>query len=82
MTCQRPFAAAAALGADVTCPGRGATLRDHESRAALWDSLGPALASQPLGTQLYVCGPLAMIDAVTQAARALHWPEARIRNWS
>jgi ferredoxin-NADP reductase len=58
------------------CGGR---LRCYESRDALWADLGPALASQPLGTQLYACGPLAMIDAVTGCARALHWPGSRIR---
>ena len=48
-------------------------------RNDLWTTLGPALARQPLGTQLYVCGPAGMITAVTDAARALHWPESRIR---
>jgi dimethylamine monooxygenase subunit B len=57
----------------------GARLRGCESRAALWAELGPALRRQPLGTQLYVCGPLAMIDAVTAAARAAHWAESRLR---
>ena len=59
------------------CGGR---LRDYRDRGGLWEDLGPALASQPLGTQLYVCGPLPMIEAVTGAARALHWPEGRIRS--
>ena len=44
------------------CGGR---LRAYGNRDALWADLGPALARQPLGTQLYVCGPLGMIDAVT-----------------
>ena len=35
---------------------------------------------QPLGTQLYVCGPLGLIDAVTAAARAAHWPVSRVRS--
>ena len=56
----------------------GDRLTASQDRAALWADLGPALASQPLGTQLYVCGPHPMIDAVTGAARALHWPESRI----
>jgi ferredoxin-NADP reductase len=54
-------------------------LRACDSRDALWTDLGPALARQPLGTQLYVCGPLAMIEAVTGAARTLHWPDSRVR---
>lgn len=57
----------------------GARLRSYESREALWADLRPALASQPLGTQLYVCGPLAMTEAVAAAARALHWPGSRVR---
>jgi ferredoxin-NADP reductase len=71
-------------------PGRGAhlaelrelcgpRLRACESRAALWADLGPALRRQPLGTQLYVCGPLGLIDAVTAAARSAHWPAGRVR---
>lgn len=54
-------------------------LRVYPGRDALWADLGPALARQPLGTQLYVCGPLPMIDAVTGEARRLHWAETRIR---
>jgi dimethylamine monooxygenase subunit B len=53
-------------------------LRVYQDRDALWADLRPALPRQPLGTQLYVCGPRAMIDAVTGAARALHWPDSRI----
>src|SRR6201999_4509074 len=37
-------------------------------RETLWAGLEPALRRQPLGTQLYVCGPLGLIDAVTAAA--------------
>jgi ferredoxin-NADP reductase len=54
-------------------------LRACTSRDALWAALAPALARQPLGTQLYVCGPLAMIDAVTGTAKRLHWAASRIR---
>lgn len=56
----------------------GDRLRDCQSRDALWADLGPALARQPLGTQLYMCGPLAMIEAVAGAARAGHWPQSRV----
>jgi dimethylamine monooxygenase subunit B len=59
----------------------GARLRDYGNRDALWADLGPALARQPLGTQLYVCGPLSMIDAVTTAAKeAYYWAGSRIRS--
>ncbi|HEY3878872.1 MAG TPA: PDR/VanB family oxidoreductase [Trebonia sp.] len=57
----------------------GDRLHAYPGRDALWAELGPALRRQPLGTQLYVCGPLAMIDAVTAAARAGHWAESRLR---
>ncbi|MCW5623119.1 MAG: oxidoreductase [Burkholderiales bacterium] len=32
------------------------------------------VASQPLGTHLYVCGPTPLIDATLEAARAAGWP--------
>jgi ferredoxin-NADP reductase len=54
-------------------------LRRYPGRDALWADLRPELADQPLGTQLYVCGPLSLIEAVTGAARALHWPGSRVR---
>ncbi len=57
----------------------GDRLVSYESRDRLWADLAPALAEQPLGTQLYVCGPREMIEAVTGAARARHWPASRIR---
>lgn len=43
-----------------------------------WTTLGPALARQPLGAHLYICGPRQMIDAVTSAAAALRWPASRV----
>jgi ferredoxin-NADP reductase len=58
----------------------GDRLRAYGNRDALWADLGPALARQPLGTQLYVCGPLGMIDAVTAAAKRSHWAGSRIRS--
>ena len=58
----------------------GARLRAYSGRGLLWEDLGPDLARQPLGTQLYVCGPPPMINAVTEAAGALYWPAGRIRS--
>jgi ferredoxin-NADP reductase len=58
----------------------GDRLTAVESRAALWAPLEPALRSSPLGTQLYVCGPLGLIDAVTAAAQRLHWAGSRVRS--
>jgi ferredoxin-NADP reductase len=57
----------------------GPRLRAYPGRDALWADLGPALRRQPLGTQLYVCGPLGMIDAVTAAAKSAHWAGSRLR---
>jgi ferredoxin-NADP reductase len=59
---------------------RGERLRAYESRGALWADLAPALRRQPLGTQLYVCGPPSMIGAVTAAAESAHWAASRIRS--
>jgi ferredoxin-NADP reductase len=37
-----------------------------------------ALASQPLGTHVYVCGPRAMLEAALSAARSCGWPDSHI----
>jgi ferredoxin-NADP reductase len=57
----------------------GDRLRSYDSRAGLWADLGPALSCQPLGTQLYVCGPMPMIEEVTARAQRLHWAGSRVR---
>lgn len=50
------------------------------------DSLGQRLdvrqllSMQPLGTHVYVCGPLPLVTAVLQTARELGWPENHIHN--
>jgi len=36
------------------------------------------LAEQPLGTHVYVCGPLGLIEAVTDCARQLGWPTSHV----
>jgi ferredoxin-NADP reductase len=77
--CARPGRAAHLDELRALC---GARLRAYGGRAALWADLGPALARQPLGTQLYVCGPPGMIDAVTAAAKVAHWAGSRIRSES
>lgn len=38
------------------------------------------LASQPLGTHVYVCGPGSMVTAVLETVRNLGWPERHIHN--
>jgi ferredoxin-NADP reductase len=40
--------------------------------------LEKALADQPMGTHLYVCGPAKMIDYVLVTAKALGWPPSRL----
>jgi ferredoxin-NADP reductase len=75
--CARPGRAAHAGELRALC---GSRLRAYSGRGALWADLAPALRRQPLGTQLYVCGPPAMIDAVTGAARGAHWAGSRIRS--
>jgi len=57
----------------------GPRLRAYPGRDALWADLGPALRRQPLGTQLYVCGPAGLIEAVTAAAKSAHWAGSRLR---
>ncbi len=68
--------------------GRGAyldTIRDltehasvHTRRADFAIELSAALADQPFGTHLYVCGPASFIESVTASAAALGWPASRI----
>ncbi|WNG85852.1 PDR/VanB family oxidoreductase [Mycobacterium sp. ITM-2016-00317] len=69
-------------------PGRGAyvdTVRElaarasiHTRRAAFVTELSSALADQPLGTHLYICGPRSFIEFVTTAAAELGWPASRV----
>jgi ferredoxin-NADP reductase len=40
--------------------------------------VGALLATQPLGTQVYVCGPEGLIEAVRDEARQLQWPEGSV----
>jgi dimethylamine monooxygenase subunit B len=47
-------------------------------RSGLLDRLETVLTDQPIGTHLYVCGPAAMIDAVSARAAALGWPASRV----
>ena len=57
----------------------GNRLTLHESRTAGLPNLDALLAAQPEGTQVYVCGPPAMIDALVAAGARLGWDPARIR---
>ena len=69
-------------------PGRGVyadTVRKlaervsiHTERVAFVAELTAALADQPFGTHLYLCGPASFIAFVTAAATELGWPASRI----
>lgn len=48
---------------------------DSENRFIDFDGL---LASQPLGTHVYVCGPTGMINKVIGTARRWGWPDSHI----
>ncbi|MGK5113892.1 MULTISPECIES: PDR/VanB family oxidoreductase [unclassified Geodermatophilus] len=56
----------------------GERLEAHDSTPAMLDALTSALASQPVGTHVYVCGPPPLIAAVEETAAALGWPEQRV----
>ncbi|MDT3444426.1 MULTISPECIES: PDR/VanB family oxidoreductase [unclassified Pseudofrankia] len=47
-------------------------------RRAFSTRVEEALADQPLGTHLYVCGPAALTERVVGTAAALGWPASRI----
>ena len=59
----------------------GAEIRVHGGGRAAFDMAG-LLARQPLGTHLYVCGPRALMDAVSGTALALGWPKGKIHKES
>jgi dimethylamine monooxygenase subunit B len=52
----------------------------HSGRAAR--SLSDVLSGQPLGTHIYCCGPLRLMDGVEQTAQSLGWPPSRIHRES
>lgn len=50
----------------------------HTRRGEFAAELTMALADQPFGTHLYVCGPTGFIESVSHAAAELGWPPSRI----
>lgn len=52
----------------------------HTSRQAL--DLASVFSRQPLGTYLYTCGPIGMMEHVRETALAMGWPEGRIHQES
>lgn len=57
----------------------GDRLRCHESASGRRLDVDALLAAQPAGTQVYVCGPQRLIDAVCTQAAALGWPSGSVR---
>ena len=58
----------------------GDRLTTFTSQVDLWRHLSPALLDQPIGSHLYVCGPVPMIEAVTSAAADAGWNDARVHS--
>ncbi len=56
----------------------GPALHEFTDRGRFAEHLAAALVRQPLGTQLYVCGPSGFADSVTAAAVAAGWPTSRL----
>ena len=54
-------------------PFAGPQVHLHPSRTGC--DIEGVLARQPLGAHVYVCGPTALMDAVTDAALRLGWPK-------
>jgi dimethylamine monooxygenase subunit B len=53
-------------------------LAEFTDRASFSRELSEALLCQPLGSQLYVCGPSGFTDEVLTAAAVAGWPAARV----
>jgi ferredoxin-NADP reductase len=51
----------------------------YEAQAGMRLDLAALLADQRAGTQVYVCEPSSLINAVCDAAKALGWPDNRVQ---
>lgn len=56
----------------------GAQLQTYDAEAGSFLDLSRLLASQALGTHVYVCGPPSLIAAVRDQTSALGWPVSRV----
>jgi dimethylamine monooxygenase subunit B len=56
----------------------GDRLEAHDSTPGMLDAVAAALAAQPVGTHVYVCGPAPLITFVEETAAALGWPPQRV----
>ncbi|MET3144097.1 MULTISPECIES: PDR/VanB family oxidoreductase [unclassified Arthrobacter] len=61
--------------------GPGLTaLVECTDRGSFQNVLAEALITQPVGTHLYVCGPVVFMDAVLEEARGHGWSSARLHS--
>lgn len=58
----------------------GPALTECSDRVSFQKVLKEKLTNQPLGTHLYVCGPLVFMDTVLDQAKELGWPTARLHS--
>jgi ferredoxin-NADP reductase len=58
----------------------GPAMTECSDRASFQKVLAEKLTTQPLGTHLYVCGPLAFMDAVLDQAGEQGWSTARLHS--
>ena len=76
----------AARNASLCAYGADLSARYGRAVSLYFDDLGQKmdlprlLATQPLGTHLYVCGPKPMINWVLGAARAAGWPDGAVHH--
>ncbi|MGY1705433.1 PDR/VanB family oxidoreductase [Geodermatophilus sp. SYSU D00697] len=56
----------------------GDRLAAYDSTPEMLEAVAAALAAQPVGTHVYVCGPAPLIAHVEETAAALGWPEQRV----
>lgn len=58
----------------------GSAVTECSGRVSFQKTLAEMLTTQPLGTHLYVCGPVAFMDGVLDQAREHGWPSARLHS--
>jgi ferredoxin-NADP reductase len=61
-------------------PMGGADVHIHIGRRAC--DLAAVLGRQPLGSHVYTCGPVALMDAVSETAKHLGWPAVAVHRES
>lgn len=59
-------------------PAPNGQVTTYDSRRGERMNIEQILSGQPLGAQVYICGPERLLQAVQQTAAAMGWPEARL----